>query len=299
MREDDLRREVTKFLEQALASRETEWCLSISTATECLVQFVVNGSADVGNRISILVDVPYLRNEKAVEAARGLGFTITEHEDGPIADQDVLITPDRDGIDQLLDQTVQILTSIYGGLHQALGVDFYELGEANLIFAKEPPQVHSVGSRTEIENEDLRNEDFSGRNLFGWSFHRCDLRGVRFDDTVLTDGRITQCDVHGGSFRRAQLQRVRFHGQWFQHGLGPAIAGSEMPGCDFEGADLTGAFMAGVNLKGANFRNAVLIGVDFRGLTSAVPNGFAPKNADLGGANLEGARGDSTTIWPS
>ena len=157
----------------------------------------------------------------------------------------------------------------------------------------------TISEPEELESEDLRNADFFGVDLSGWSFHRCDLRGVRFDGAVLTSGRITQCNVEGASFRGANLQGVRFHGQWFQSGVGPTIAGSEMANCDFEDADLTGALMAGVNLRGANFRNAILNGVDFRGINSAVPNGFEPKDADLSGAVFDGAKSDSSTIWPT
>ena len=150
-----------------------------------------------------------------------------------------------------------------------------------------------------FERQDLSNSDFTGRDLRGWSFHRCILNGARFDDSDLTNARITQCDVIGASFKRSNLSSVRFHGQWMSFANGAEIAGSVMRGCSFSSADLSDALMAGVDLTDCDFTDAILIGTDFRGLNSQLPEGISPKNAVLSGAKLRNVKYDKTTVWPT
>ena len=60
-------------------------------------------------------------------------------------------------------------------------------------------------------DEDLRNSDFSGKNLLGYTLCDVDLRGAKFDGADLRHA--VFCDytkLQGASFRGADLRRARF-----------------------------------------------------------------------------------------
>jgi uncharacterized protein YjbI with pentapeptide repeats len=152
--------------------------------------------------------------------------------------------------------------------------------------------------------------------LRGANFTNCNLRGARFDSTILDGADFTGADLTDASFesaslRNATLRNVNVTGtRFFYSNLAEAklpgldLSRSDVTGASFPGADLSGCTLAGttfhfiwqVNWQEADLSNADLRGLTFRhsnfrdaNLRSANLSGCDLKHSDFSGANLQDA----------
>jgi len=147
----------------------------------------------------------------------------------------------------------------------ALTVRHVQTGEV-LFRAKEP----------RLTGRYLREVRLEGANLAGVDLSESDLQGV---------------DLRGADLRNASLASAKLQGA--------RLRGADLRSACLIGADLTGADLSRTCLGTASMKGACLAGADLRG-ANLVGRGAEQVlwDAQLGGANFQGARCNAATRWP-
>lgn len=145
----------------------------------------------------------------------------------------------------------------------------------------------------------LDRRDFSRRNLDGANFQNASLVFTRFNEASLVSATFQQADLTNADFSSANLTRADFRN-------------TTISSTFFQLAILEGANFAGVNLNSVSFQKCRMKGANLRGCRGVGDVQHADlREADLCGAvfdvsayyltgcNLQGARYDKHTYWPS
>jgi uncharacterized protein YjbI with pentapeptide repeats len=183
-----------------------------------------------------------------------------------------------------------------------------------------PDGIHIDGPKKGTEPEpnvakDLLIDDWTRANERDFVFRARgrDLKGARFDYSILPKIDFTGADLEGASFYEGQLDRTSFewanlrgstlsrsqlNGAFFNWAQlesasldqgrlsGASLFQARLQGASLNGAQLPGAFLAGTHLQGGSLVGAKLQGALLGG---AGLQGASLKGAELQGATLEGA----------
>jgi uncharacterized protein YjbI with pentapeptide repeats len=122
----------------------------------------------------------------------------------------------------------------------------------------------------DLNNQDLREIDFSNKNLTGKRIEGCDLRRANFTNAVLTGTEFSNCDLTGADFSQSCLGQVKFiccnleRGRFQQADLQKVqFVNCNLWHTSFIKSDLTGGVFEKLNLEQAFFYQSKLGGALF------------------------------------
>lgn len=130
------------------------------------------------------------------------------------------------------------------------------------------PEEFNEWKKSQTDEVDLSEIDFSSQTLNNVDFENADLNGSSFADSHLTEINFKNTDSNSVDFTRATVIE-----------------------CDFSDSLLTGADFSYAKANYCNFSDSDMAGVIFQETNL--------ENSDLSGAvNLNASRFDEDTVWP-
>lgn len=115
-----------------------------------------------------------------------------------------------------------------------------------------------------LTNGEIRNQNFSGRNLSGSSSTNTDFYNVNFDNVDFSGSRFSNTDFFNCTFKNAKFGNSTL--------TNVAFEGSDLRGASFVGGALTNVdFIKGTKMYGADLSRAKLTNVDYDGADFDTP----------------------------
>lgn len=131
-----------------------------------------------------------------------------------------------------------------------------------------------------MENAQLENVNFSGRNLKGAHMINTNLKNANFSGANLADANLEGADATGANFSGANLKDTVLINVKFTNAN---LTGANLKNANLEGADLTGARISGANFKGAVLQDATLPhGEEFHSEAELMQYGAAARPSSTG-----------------
>ncbi|MEP7291145.1 MAG: pentapeptide repeat-containing protein [Chloroflexota bacterium] len=103
-----------------------------------------------------------------------------------------------------------------------------------------------------LENAQLENANFSGRNLKGAHMANANLQNANFSGANLADANLENADAGDTNFSGANLKNAVL--------INVNFANANLTGANFKNAVLEGADLTGAKIGGANFKDAAMQG---------------------------------------
>jgi uncharacterized protein YjbI with pentapeptide repeats len=153
----------------------------------------------------------------------------------------------------------------------------------------------------DLLNQDLREIDFSGKNLTGKRIENCDLRRAKFTDSILTEVEFVNSDLTGADFSQSRLGQAKFiccnleRSRFCQSDLQKVrLVNCNLWHTGFIKSDLAGGVFEKLNLEQVLFYQSKLGGAIFDLQEIARDTSFAL--CDLKNSVFNGSE-DETTIF--
>ncbi|MCX7746238.1 MAG: pentapeptide repeat-containing protein [Clostridia bacterium] len=156
----------------------------------------------------------------------------------------------------------------------------------------------------DISEKDLREFDFSGRDLNGVTIKESNLRRAKFNGSILNGAVFINCDLTGAEFKKSSLKDAKFIDSKLDRSIfdGADMRGIQMTGCavyhsSFVKSDMSGGMITGEDFSTAYFYKARLFETVFRILVAFKYNIF--QLCDLRGAVFAGYDKEISSLMAS